>query len=238
MNKGKIVSSIHYEFKGKTYRFNIPKGRMVVVGRDSPDGLSILDALLSRKHFALDTELNDKTILMELGALNNTKVNGKELRCNDMILNNGDVIEAGSISFTFHDSAASSLPKNTIPPATAPLKPVLVNTSDLSASSKSPVQQKPTVASVPAANTPTDKKVAPRTQNLINVGLLSFVLGIISLIPCIGLLTGVSAIICGILALEKKPTNKTMPVIGIVFGGLALFASFIVITLFFLVILK
>jgi hypothetical protein len=55
------------------------------------------------------------------------------------------------------------------------------------------------------------------------IGIASMVCGIAALCCCNPLsLCSISAVVCGIIALNKKDTAKVMPIIGIALGGLCI----------------
>jgi len=53
------------------------------------------------------------------------------------------------------------------------------------------------------------------------MGIASLVMGILSMTCCCGPLTGIPAIICGIICLKsKEPSERTFGIVGIITGAL------------------
>jgi hypothetical protein len=80
---------------------------------------------------------------------------------------------------------------------------------------------------------PSTQASAPSKSNGLAIASLS--LGIISVISLTGFVTGIPAIILGIIALQKKAGEKSMSIIGIITGGFSTVVSILAITTFILI---
>lgn len=86
-----------------------------------------------------------------------------------------------------------------------------------------PIQSQPQMAYQP---------LTPKNGQAVSWAIWSIVLGLIGLIPVIGLATGLIGLVLGIVALTKKTSKKGLAITGIVSGGLAVLFIPIHITVF------
>jgi len=83
--------------------FILPGNKMIVFGRENLVDFQIFkDSEVSREHFAIEKDENEKYILIDLGSSNGTFLNGLKLETNAIVeLNNDDEIRAGRQFFKF-----------------------------------------------------------------------------------------------------------------------------------------
>jgi FHA domain len=86
--------------RGKTQALSQPEN-IWLVGRDSKSALSLQDKRLSRSHAAIQYLPNQGFYLIDLNSTNGSFVNGEPVRTT-VLLNEGDQIRLGSISFHFY----------------------------------------------------------------------------------------------------------------------------------------
>jgi len=99
-----LMSFILYNDRGIKKYYKLPEDCMAIFGREEHCDFQILrDSMLSREHFGIELEEEEgQFALVELGASNGTKLNGKKLESNSItILEEGDIIKAGRQVFTF-----------------------------------------------------------------------------------------------------------------------------------------
>ena len=97
------MSYIVYNDHGCNKTFKLPEDKMAVFGREDHVEFQILrDSQISREHFAIEKDENNKYSLIDLGSSNGTFLNGERLEPNAIAsLVHGDEICAGRQSFTF-----------------------------------------------------------------------------------------------------------------------------------------
>ncbi len=81
------------------------EGRMVIFGREDHTDFQILrDSQISREHFGIEKDDQERFTVIDLGSANGTFLNGRRLESNAIrFLKQGDVIRAGSQEFTFRE---------------------------------------------------------------------------------------------------------------------------------------
>jgi len=91
--------------RGKTQSIAQPQN-LWLVGRDSKAALSVQDKRLSRNHAVIQYVNNRGFYLIDLNSTNGSFVNGEAVR-NMVLLQEGDQVRLGSISFHFYLSTAT-----------------------------------------------------------------------------------------------------------------------------------
>jgi len=94
---------IVYNDRGIQKSFELLENKMIVFGREDHVEFQILkDSQVSREHFAIRKDDDDRFILIDLGASNGTSLNGKPLEVNSItILQHNDEIKAGRQKFIY-----------------------------------------------------------------------------------------------------------------------------------------
>ena len=94
---------ITYNDRGIQKSFELLENKMIVFGREDHVEFQILkDSQVSREHFAIRKDDDDRFILIDLGASNGTSLNGKPLEGNSItILQHNDKIQAGRQTFIY-----------------------------------------------------------------------------------------------------------------------------------------
>ena len=81
--------------------------------------------------------------------------------------------------------------------------------------------------------TPAPEPTKPATTGTSGLPLTSLILGIVSVLA-LGLLTGIPAIITGVIALRRKYADRGLSIAGIITGSVGTFFSLLVIGFFIL----
>lgn len=97
------MAFIVYNDRGIQKSFELLENKMIVFGREDHVEFQILrDSQVSREHFAIRKDDDDRFILIDLGASNGTTLNGKPLEVNSItILQHNDEIKAGRQKFIY-----------------------------------------------------------------------------------------------------------------------------------------
>ncbi|OGV47875.1 MAG: hypothetical protein A2X49_00335 [Lentisphaerae bacterium GWF2_52_8] len=118
---------LQYKHNGIKKHYEIPPGRLIIFGREEHVDFQLgLDPKISREHFAIQLELDGKLLLIDLGAMNGTFLNGKKIENDAVELHEGDVIRAGTHSFIYFKHIPQEpvyRPDPVIPPSSDTLPP-------------------------------------------------------------------------------------------------------------------
>jgi pSer/pThr/pTyr-binding forkhead associated (FHA) protein len=99
MVRGPQVTLVSNLVQGKTLALFQPQ-RIWLIGRDRGAAISVPDTRLSRRHAALQYIEAEGFHIIDLGSTNGTYVNGEPIR-GSVLLQDGDQVRLGSLSFTF-----------------------------------------------------------------------------------------------------------------------------------------
>ncbi len=97
--RGPQVTLVSNLVQGKTLALFQPQ-RVWLIGRDRGAAISVQDTRLSRRHAALQYIESEGFYIIDLKSTNGTHVNGEPVR-GSVLLQDGDQVRLGSLSFTF-----------------------------------------------------------------------------------------------------------------------------------------
>jgi pSer/pThr/pTyr-binding forkhead associated (FHA) protein len=88
----------HWILKSNETTVRLPPGSVRTIGRTPIADFTIDEALVSRVHCRLTTDVSDQLIVEDLESTNGILVNGK--RVDRAVLREGDVLTVGRVQFT------------------------------------------------------------------------------------------------------------------------------------------